>query len=162
MDGEEIDEVGTFERGERRYRLQLIEDPWRGDKVWPLFAGSSQVWLSATPVAIDRGYKVPTHSPDGQQLSSNERHLRRLTEWTTLLRASLRHIRLPDDLVERCKITLTPTPLLVATERAERYRAKEERALFLHARLEFFRCIRGPLLVGDRRYQGFGLFFPTQ
>jgi CRISPR-associated protein Csb2 len=163
LDGEDIDEGDAFERGERRYRLQLIEDPWRKDKVWPLFAGSSQVWLSATPVALDRSYKVPSHSPDGQQLlSSNERHLRRLAEWSSLLRASLRHIRLPDDLTATCKITLTPSPVLPATERAERYRAKDERAPFLHARIEFPRRIRGPLLVGDRRYQGFGLFVPAE
>jgi CRISPR-associated protein Csb2 len=153
LDGEEID---------KGYRLQLIEDPLRGDKVWPLYSGSSRVWMSATPVAIDRLYKVPTRSPDGQQLSSNERHLRRLAEWTMLIRASLRHIRLPDDLAATCKITLTSSPLLPGSERAERYRAKDERAPFVHARIEFTRHVRGPLLVGDRRYQGFGLFFPAK
>jgi CRISPR-associated protein Csb2 len=152
LDGEEI---------EPGYRLQLIADP-RKDKVWPLYNRASRCWVSVTPLAIDRGYKVPTHAPDGTPLSSNERHLRRLAEWTTLLRASLRHIRLPDDLAASCKITLTPSPLLAATERAERYRAKDERAPFVHARLEFLRCVRGPLLMGDRRYQGFGLFLPTQ
>jgi CRISPR-associated protein Csb2 len=152
LDGEEI---------EPGYRLQLIADP-RKDKVWPLYNRASRCWVSVTPLAIDRGYKVPTHAPDGTPLSSNERHLRRNAEWAHLIRASLRHIRLPDDLLKTCTITLTPTPLLTATERAERYRARNEHALFLHARLEFIRCIRGPLLVGDRRYQGFGLFFPTQ
>jgi CRISPR-associated protein Csb2 len=150
LDGEEI---------EPGYRLQLIGDP-RRDKVWPLYSRASRCWVSVTPLAIDRGYKVPTHAPDGTPLSSNERHLRRLAEWTNLLRASLRHIRLPDDLVQNCNITIALTPFLMATERAERYRAKEERATFVHARLEFPRLVRGPLLVGDRRYQGFGLFFP--
>lgn len=150
LDGEEI---------EPGYRLQLIADPHK-DKVWPLYNRASRCWVSVTPLAIDRGYKVPTHAPDGTPLSSNERHLRRLAEWTNLLRASLRHIRLPDDLVQNCNITLALTPLLMATERAERYRAKEERATFVHAHLEFPRLVRGPLLVGDRRYQGFGLFFP--
>lgn len=152
LDGEEI---------EPGYRLQLIADP-RKDKVWPLYNRASRCWVSVTPLAIDRGYKVPTHAPDGTPLSSNERHLRRHAEWTHLIRASLRHIRLPDDLAATCKITLTPSPLLAATERAERYRAKDERAPFIHARLEFSRCVRGPLLMGDRRYQGFGLFLPTQ
>jgi CRISPR-associated protein Csb2 len=152
LDGDGIDEG---------YRLQLIEESWRSDKVWRLYAGSSRVWLSATPVAIDRGYKVPTHSPGGRLLSSNERHLRRLAEWTSLLRASLRHIRLPDDLVGTCKIILTPSPMVPATERAEQYRAKDERAAFVHARIEFLRPVRGPLLVGDRRYQGLGLFVPA-
>jgi CRISPR-associated protein Csb2 len=151
LDGEEI---GS------RYWLQVVENLWR-DKLWRLYAGSGRVWLSATPVAIDRGYKVPTYSPDGQRLSSNERHLRRLSEWANLLRASLRHIRLPDDLVATCKITLAYTPLLAATERSERYRAMDERATLVHARLEFLRSVRGPLLVGDRRYFGLGLFVPA-
>jgi CRISPR-associated protein Csb2 len=152
LDGAEI---------EPGYRLQLIADP-RKDKVWPLYNRASRCWVSVTPLAIDRGYKVPTHASDGTPLSSNERHIRRHAEWTHLIRASLRHIRLPDDLAATCKITLTPSPLLAATERAERYRAKDERAPFIHARLEFPRCVRGPLLMGDRRYQGFGLFLPTQ
>ena len=152
LDGEEI---------EPGYRLQLVDDPCK-DKVWPLYSRVGRCWVSVTPLAIDRGYKVPTHARDGTPLSTNERHLRRHAEWTHLVRASLRHIRLPDDLVASCKITLTPSPLLAATERAERYRARDERALFIHARLEFLRCIRGPLLMGDRRYQGFGLFLPTQ
>jgi CRISPR-associated protein Csb2 len=141
-------------------RLQIIED-FRHDKVWRLFASSSCEWLSVTPVAIHRCYKVPTRSPDGQRLSSNERHIRRVSEWTNLLRASLRHIRLPEDLIASCNITLTPSPLLGGTERAERYRPKNERGPFVHARLEFRRPVRGPLLVGDGRYVGLGLFAPT-
>jgi CRISPR-associated protein Csb2 len=151
LDGEEI---------ESGYRLQLVSDPW-ADNVWRLYAGSSRVWLSATPIAIERGYKVPTHSPSGHPISSNERHLRRLSEWTKLVSASLRHIRIPDDLVVACRITLTASPLLVGVERAERYRFKSERIPFVHARLEFPRAVRGPLLVGDRRYFGLGLFIPS-
>ena len=153
LDGEEI---------EPGYRLQLIDEPFRNDKVWPLYARASRSWVSVTPLAIDRGYKVPTHAPDGTPLSSNERHLRRQAEWTQLVRASLRHIRLPPDVVDSCQVQLTASPLLPATERAERYRAKDERAPFMHARIEFSRPVRGPLLMGDRRYQGFGLFIPAE
>jgi len=152
LDGEEI---------EPGYHLQLIEDPSRCDRVWRLYTGSSQKWLSVTPVVIDRGYKVPLYSPDGQPLSSNERHLRRHSEWTSLLRASLRHIGVPDDIVAACGISLTPSPLLASTERAERYRPQSEKAPFVHVRLDFPGLVRGPLLVGDRRYLGFGLFVPT-
>ncbi|MDQ3622902.1 MAG: type I-U CRISPR-associated protein Csb2 [Verrucomicrobiota bacterium] len=161
LDGEDIDDDPQRQNEKARYRLQLIEDPWRGDKMWPQFAGRSQLWLSATPIAIARGYHVPTHSPDGQRLTSSERHLRRLAEWTDLLRASMGHMRLPEDLIATCEILLTASPLLPATERAERYRAKNEAGRFIHARLEFPRPMRGPLLLGDRRYQGFGLFFPV-
>ena len=51
--------------------------------------------------------------------------------------------------------------MLAATERAERYRARDERIPLVHGRIEFLRCVRGPLLVGDRRYQGLGLFVPA-
>jgi len=146
---------------ESDFRLKLIADQ-RKDKVWPLYTRASRCWVSVTPLVIARGFKVPTHAPDGTQLSSNERHLRRHSEWVKLVRSSLRDIRLPADLVDTCQIQLTPSPLLSTTERAERYRPKEERAPFVHARLEFPRCVRGPLLMGDRRYQGFGLFLPTQ
>ena len=152
LDGEEI---------EPGYRLQLIADPFHYDKVWRLYTRSSRCWVSVTPTVIDRGFKVPTRAPDGTPLCSNERHLRRLAEWTQLVRTSLRHIRLPDDLVSACKITLTPSPLLYATERAERYRPPGESAVFTHARLEFAKPVRGPLIVGDRRYQGLGLFVPA-
>jgi CRISPR-associated protein Csb2 len=151
LEGEEI---------EPGLRLQLVEAPHR-DKVWPLYTKASHVWVTATPLAISRSYKVPTNAPDGTPLSTNERHLRRHVEWTKLVRASLRDIRLPIDLVDSATIQLTPSPLLPATERAERYRPRNESAPFLHARIEFSRPIRGPLLVGDRRYFGLGLFVPA-
>jgi len=151
LDGEEI---------EPSFRLQLVDD-MRHDKVWSLYTRASRVWVTATPLAIARNYKVPTHAPDGTTLSSNERHLRRHSEWIKLVRASLRDIRIPDDLAYSCEIQLTPSPLLAAAERAERYRPKEERIPFLHARIEFSRPVRGPLLVGDRRYFGLGLFVPV-
>ena len=84
-----------------------------------------------------------------------------VAELTALLRSSLRHIGLPDALVEGCNVTLTASPLLPNTERAERYRPAGESAVFTHARLEFSEEVRGPLIIGDRRYQGYGLLFPS-
>lgn len=153
LDGAEI---------EPGYRLQLISDTARNDKVWPLYTRASRTWISVTPVVIDRGYKVPTQAPNGTPLSRNERHLRRHAEWTQLLRASLRHIRLPEDLIESCDFHLTLSPILAATERAERYRPKAERTPFMHVKIEFARPVRGPLLLGDRRYIGLGLFVPAK
>ena len=127
LDGEEI---------EPGYRLQLVPDP-RRDNVWRFYASASRCWVSVTPLAIGRRYKVPTQAPDGTPLARNERHLRRLAEWTQLVRSSLRHIRLPSDLVESCQIHLAPGPMIPATERAERYRANEESVPFVHARIEF-------------------------
>lgn len=151
LDGEEI---------EPGYRLQLTENP-RRDKVWPLYTKASRIWVTATPLAIARGYKVAKCAADGTPLSNNERHLRRHAEWAKLVRASMRDVRLPTDLVDSCQIQITPSPLLSATERAEQYRPRQEAIPFLHARLEFIRPVRGPLLTGDRRYFGLGLFVPV-
>jgi CRISPR-associated protein Csb2 len=155
LDGE------TVEAGKSRYRLQAISGRPEGDKVWFQFLRSSRVWHSVTPVALARGFSVPTYSNDGsRKLTSNERHLRTLSEWAALLRASLRHIGLPEELVGTCSITLTQSPLVPNTSRAELYRAPGESAVLTHARVEFAELVRGPLIVGDRRYKGYGLFFP--
>ncbi len=155
MDGEVI------EKGTSAY--QLLQFPGRPerDKVWSQFIRSSRIWQSVIPVALARGFKVPTHSPDGlRRLSSNERHLRRLAEWTALLRSSLRHICIPEDLAASCSVILTPSPLLSSARRAECYRVPGDSVVLTHARLEFAEPVRGPLLIGDRRYQGYGLCFP--
>jgi len=155
LDGEAV------EAGMSRYRLALLAGRPEMDRVWSQFLRSSRVWLSVTPVALARGFSVPTHSGDGsRKLTSNERHLRKLAEWAALLRSSLRHVGLPENLVATCSITLTPSPLVPNTHRAERYRPPGESAVLTHARMEFAEPVRGPLIVGDRRYQGYGLFLP--
>lgn len=157
LEGEEI----IIKNGRTKRRLRTVEDPAK-DKVWLKYSSSSRLWLSSTPVAIARGFKVPTYSPDGiRALSSNERHICRLREWTALVRDSLRHIRLPEDLVASCQITFSSSPLLTSTPRTDQYRVKGEQAVLVHAKFEFAERVRGPLLVGDRRYKGFGLFFPS-
>jgi CRISPR-associated protein Csb2 len=139
--------------------LQRLEPD--GDKIWPQLLRPGRTWLTVTPVALARHFNVPTHSQDrSRMLTDNERHLRRLAEWTTLLRSSLRDIGLPEDTANTCRIMLTASPLVPNTHRAERYRPPGESAVFTHARLEFSRPVRGPLVVGDRRYQGYGLFVP--
>ncbi len=155
MDGEVI------ENGASAYQLLQVPGRPERDKVWSQFMRSSRIWHSVTPVALTRGFKVPTHSPDGsRRLPANERHLRRLAEWTALLRSSLRHIGLPEDLAASCSIILTPSPLLPSVRRAECYRTPGDSAVLTHARLEFVEPVRGPLIVGDRRYQGYGLCLP--
>jgi CRISPR-associated protein Csb2 len=155
LDGEAV------EAGTSRYRLEVLAGRPERDKVWFQFLRSSRVWHSVTPVALARGFSVPTHSNDGsRKLTNDERHLRKLAEWSALLRASLRHIGFPEDLVASCSITLTASPLVPNTNRAELYRPPGESAVLIHARLEFVEPVRGPLIVGDRRYKGYGLFFP--
>jgi len=143
-------------------RLRRLSELSSRDKIWSQLVRTGRVWHSLTPVALARGFKVAKLAPDGSRpLSSNERHRRKLGEWSDLLRGSLRHVALPEHLVTGCEITLTASPLLPGTGRAERYRPPGETAVLTHARLEFPEPVRGPLIVGDRRYFGFGLFAPA-
>lgn len=156
LDGE-VTEIGAS-----KYQLVQLQGRPERDKVWSQFIRSSRFWQSVIPVALARGFKVPMYSPDGsRKLSASERHLRKLSEWTSLLRSSLRHISLPEDLVASCSVMLTPSPLVPSTCRAERYRPPGETAVLTHVRMEFAEPIRGPLVVGDRRYQGYGLLLPA-
>ena len=141
-------------------RLNRCDISW--DKVWSQLIGMSRVWYSITPVAIARGFKVPRFSPDGRALESNERHTRKLAELCALLRDSMRHMELPEAVVRSASIELTSSPLLNRTVRAERYRPPGENAFLTHARIEFPEPIQGPLLLGDNRYKGLGLFIPAE
>jgi len=155
LDGQKVD------LGNVPARLRRASGKHSQDKIWSQLVRSGRIWHSLTPVALVRGFKVPKFAPDGaRQLSSNERYRLKLAEWSNLLRDSLRHVALPEPLVTACEITLTASPLLSRTERAERYRPPGEKAVLTHVRLEFSEPIRGPLLIGDRRYFGFGLFAP--
>ncbi len=140
-------------------RLRRCDASW--DKVWSQLIGMSRVWYSITPVAIARGFKVPRFTPDGRPIESNERHIRKLAELCALLRDSMKHMDLPETLVRSASIELTPSPLLSRTVRAERYRPPGEKALLTHARIEFPEPIQGPLILGDSRYKGLGLFVPS-
>jgi len=156
LDAEEIEFDGF------RGRLRLFDRRPEGDAVWSQFIRHGRRWYSITPVALAGGFKVPRYSSDGsRELKRDERHVRRLAELSALLRLNLRHVGLPRTLVDGCAITLTASPLVPNTERAERYRPPGESAVFTHARLEFSEDVRGPLIVGDRRYQGYGLLFPS-
>ncbi|TAN22613.1 MAG: type I-U CRISPR-associated protein Cas5/Cas6 [Acidobacteria bacterium] len=151
--------AGTeIEPGFRVRRLEHDGD----DGVYRLYVSAGRVWLSATPVALARSYKVPSKSPDGSALTRNERDLRRLAEISALLRQSLSDAGLPNDLVASASITPTLTPLLPSTARAEIYRAPGDAVTITHVRLEFTEPVRGPLLIGDRRYQGLGLLLPER
>jgi CRISPR-associated protein Csb2 len=139
-------------------RLELRQP--NTDTIWHHLTSKSRVWCSVIPVAISRGFKVPKFHPDGRPMSDNERHRRKLHELSKLLRDSLRHIGLPSELVAACAIESTATPLIPKSQRAEKYRAPGEQAVLTHVRLEFPAQIRGPLILGDRRYFGLGLFVP--
>lgn len=157
----DVEEVETPFSKAGVFPVRLHQVSRRNDKIWRLLCGKSRVWCSLTPCAISRGFTVPKHTPDGRSLSSNERYQRKLSEWAKLLRDSLRHINLPDQLIAETLIELSATPFLPKLQRAERYRAPGEKAVLTHVRLTFPEPVKGPLVLGDRRYFGLGLCAPV-
>jgi len=142
--------------------VRIVRHDASSDKIWYFLTRRSRSWATVSPVAISRHFNVPQFKVDdtGAQtaLSENERIRYRNTEIVKLLRSSLEHIGIPPDLAQECHIELTSTPLIPRTLRAERYRPPNEKAFITHAYIEFPRLVRGPLLLGDRRYFGLGLF----
>jgi CRISPR-associated protein Csb2 len=132
------------------------------DNIWRYLAGKSRVWLTAVPVAISRKFNVPRFATDRKILGENGRRHKRDIELCALLRKSLEHIALPAEIAKATRIEITCTPLMPHTERAERYRPPGEKSFLTHVRLDFPCCVRGPLLLGDRRYFGLGLFLPVE
>lgn len=132
------------------------------DKIWWYLAGKSRIWLSAIPVAISRKFNVPKFDPDRNILTENERRRRRDAELCALLRKSLEHIAIPEEIARATRFEITCSPLMPHAERAERYRPPGEKSFLTHVRLDFPCCVRGPLLLGDRRYFGLGLFLPVE
>jgi CRISPR-associated protein Csb2 len=141
--------------------IRLVHRQPSRDAIWNQLTVKSRVWCSIIPVAISRGFKVPKFHPDGRPLNENERHQRKLNEWEALLRESLKHIGLPPEIVTSCAIESSMSPMVPKSQRAEKYRAPGESAVLTHVRLEFPCKIKGPLILGDRRYMGLGLFIPV-
>lgn len=161
FDGD-VEEVETPFSKTGVFPIRLHRVSHHDDRIWRPLCGKSRVWCSLTPSAISRGFAVPKHTPDGQAISSNERHQRKLSEWGKLLRDSLRHINLPDQLIAETLIEVSATPFLPKLQRAESYRAPGEKAVLTHVRLTFPEPVRGPIVLGDRRYFGFGLCAPVR
>ncbi len=157
----DVEEVDTPFSKAGVFPIRLQQVLHHDDMIWRPLCGKSRVWCSLTPSAISRGFSVPKRTPDGRRLSSNERYQRKLGEWTKLLRDSLRHLNLPDQLIAETFIEISATPFLPKLQRAERYRAPGEEAVLTHVRLTFPEPVKGPIVLGDRRYFGFGLCVPV-
>jgi len=157
-----VEDVETRFATKRSHLIQLRQVSTDEDKVWRQLCGKSRVWCSLTPAAISRGFKVPKHTPDGRLLSADERYQIKLGEWDKLLRDSLRHITLPERLISETRIEFSATPFLPKAKRAETYRAPGENAVLSHIRLTFPEPVKGPFILGDRRYFGFGLCVPVR
>jgi CRISPR-associated protein Csb2 len=123
------------------------------DKVWSLYTGTSDIWTTALPIALNSKFDV------SKSLSLNVKHLKRQSELVRLIRRALRNQGLPPETVEQTEIQVSATPFLPKTYRVEDYR-KEGNGFLTHARLTFPCQVSGPVIIGDGRYSGMGLCFP--
>jgi len=141
-------------------QLRLISTSGRDEIIWRQLSRPSRHWSSLTPVALARGFNVPTYSSDGvRRLSGNERHRYKLAEWSKLVRRAYG----TSDCRNRPSL---PATLFLPKLRSIRGLNVPSGIAHLaigglhSCQLEFSELVRGPLLVGDRRYRGFGLFAP--
>jgi CRISPR-associated protein Csb2 len=123
---------------------------------------ASSVWQTVTPVVVPEVASRRRISP-GRQREEAKGGLERAKEEAAAsfaVRQALRHSGV-DATVRRIEVQREPFHL--HGERAERFeretRFPKER--LWHVRLEFAEKIEGPLLIGDGRWTGLGLFAPV-
>lgn len=133
--------------------LYLTVHRSRSDKMWALYESASMAWATALPAAFASKFDVP------KSLVGNERHLKRVAEVAKLVKRALRLQGIPPEIAETTEVIVTASPILPRTHRAEHYNAKDK-AYRSHLRLIFPCEVKGPIIVGDGRYSGFGLCFP--
>ena len=122
----------------------LRRERWAGTP-----SGASSVWITATPALI-------AGAPHGR-LESSAYH-QWVADW---LAKSCVRSGLPQPHI----VQTSSQPLLAGARHVRDYpkvvQAGRVRRL-VHARIEFERPVRGPLLVGGGRHLGFGLMFPVE
>jgi CRISPR-associated protein Csb2 len=124
------------------------------DGVWWQYASASNVWSTVLPIVLVSRFDV------GKNLSHNEKHIRRQLEVSRLIRRALKAQGLPSSIAEQTNIAVSASPFIPQTDRVERYLV-EGSGFRTHARIEFPCPVRGPLIIGDGRYGGMGLCFPS-
>ncbi|WP_344098185.1 type I-U CRISPR-associated protein Csb2 [Nocardiopsis tropica] len=107
---------------------------------WSAPPTGSRVWVSATPLMLDR-------------------FVRRNSDPTDIIARSVVTAGYPEpSYVQVSQAPLTPGAML--RPRKGTYPAGRPRRWILHARIEFPEPVVGPVLVGSMRYLGLGLFEP--
>jgi len=116
----------------------------------------ARVWLSATPVALDRN-PGDLRSRDAVRLG------KALSEAAESLASACQRVGLQRPV----RIEVLPAAPLAGAAKAQSYPAfpkvsGKTRRVLTHARLEFAEPVRGPILLGAGRYLGLGLFRPER
>lgn len=107
---------------------------------WIATGTGSRVWVSATPLMLDRFVRPNTD-----------------------LAASIAHSVVTAGYPEPAHIQVSPAPMTpgaMQRPRKDTYPQDRPRRRVLHARIEFAEPVLGPVLVGSMRYLGLGLFEP--
>jgi|GEM_PF-1552226 len=125
------------------------------DKTWWSYKTTSVVWSTSIPIAFST-----TKFDVSKALTGNEKHQKRQVELVKLVRRALRIQGIPASIADDCSIQVSATPFLPKTHRAEKYSATGK-SFRIHARLTFPCPVEGPVILGDGRYSGMGLFFPA-
>jgi CRISPR-associated protein Csb2 len=133
--------------------LYLTSHPSRSDKMWSLYESASMAWATALPAAFASKFDVP------KSLAGNDRYQKRVAEVAKLVKRALRLQGIPPEIAEATEVLVTASPIVPKTHRAEHYDA-EGKTYRSHLRLLFPCEVKGPIIIGDGRYSGFGLCFP--
>ncbi len=139
--------------------LELQRVAWGDDPRVTLrprrWTGPARAWLTATPVALDANPGALDDRDPGRRRAAFEAAARTVAD-------GVERIGLPRpaavEVHRSCLVTGSAKP--AAYPRFPADPAKTQR-LLVHARLTFDAPVRGPLLVGAGRFQGLGLFLPS-
>jgi CRISPR-associated protein Csb2 len=124
-------------------------------QTWCRSSNGECVWLSATPVALDRnpgdlGSRDPVKA--AQAFAEAERRIAEACERVGLPRPE--------------RVWVTRSAPLAGSQKVQRFPrfpsdTKKPQRLLVHATLRFAEPIAGPVLIGAGRYRGLGLFRPV-
>jgi CRISPR-associated protein Csb2 len=119
------------------------------------WCGPARVWHSVSPVALD-------HNPGELRAREPAKLAQAVGEAIAGLRRACARAGLP----EATAVEVLPSPAVAGAAKARHYppfpeEAGRVRRVLTHARLEFDRPVRGPILLGAGRFLGLGLFRPN-
>lgn len=142
------------------WQLQRIDDVPPSvslrSATWCAFPDGARVWMSATPVALDR-------NPGDLTSRDPRKAAAAFTEAEVTIANACERIGLPRP--EHVSVTLSAP--LAGSEKTRRFppfpgRAGKTQRVLVHASLRFGCPVMGPVLLGAGRYRGLGLFRPMR
>jgi CRISPR-associated protein Csb2 len=139
------------------WRLRRVDEVSRlatlRSETWCAYG--SRVWMSATPVALDR-------NPGDLTTRDPAKAAAAFAEAQAVVAAACERIALPSP----DGVWVTRSALLAGSEKAQRFpryptRQEKTQRVLVHATLRFPQPVVGPVLLGAGRYRGLGLFRPV-